>query len=232
MSTLGAVTPGVAGATGLPHNPQADIVLEHCAGHLQLRDTRPGAPGPLWVDFASRDADKRRSAGRGLLLARACGVRKGKPPPRVIDATAGLGRDAHTLAALGCPVTAIERNPAAFALLRDALDRAADDPATVNIGLLAGEAADLLARLPRADVVYLDPMFPDTGRTALSRKEMQYFQAITEPGDDAVLFQAALASGAHRVVVKRPKVAPPLAPTRKVDVVFKGGSVRFDVYLQ
>jgi 16S rRNA (guanine1516-N2)-methyltransferase len=232
VTTLGAATPGLAGATGLPHNPLADIVLEHLAGRLQLRDTRAGAPGPLWMDFASRDADKRRAAGRGLLLARACGVRKGKPPPRVIDATAGLGRDAHTLAALGCPVSAIERNPAAIALLRDALDRAAADPAAAKITLVAGDAATLLARLPRADVVCVDPMFPDTGRTALSRKEMQYFQAIIEPGDDAGLFQAALASGAHRVVVKRPKVAPPLAPARKVDVVFKGGSVRFDVYLQ
>ena len=228
---LGAATVELAARRGLPHDPLADFVLEYAAGRLQIRDTRQAAPGPFWIDWQSREAANRRRAGRRLLLARACGLKKGKPPPEVIDATAGLGRDAYALAALGCRVTAIECHPAIAALLADALQRAGGS-AAANLKLLLGEAAAILPTLPRADVVCIDPMFPGEGGSALARKEMQYFRALIEPGNDVAIFAAAAASGARRIVVKRHKLSPPLAPGRRVDVVFKAESIRFDVYLK
>ena len=41
--------------------------------------------------------------------------------PTVVDATAGLRRDAFVLASLGCKVTLIERSPVVAALLQDGL---------------------------------------------------------------------------------------------------------------
>lgn len=223
----------VAALTGVAVNPAADFLLEFAQGRLQLRDTRPGAPGPLWVDFLAPEHEQRRRAGKGLLLARACGIKKGKAPPCIIDATAGLGRDAWALAALGCQVTAMERDDVAFALLSDGLKRAIDcgDGTAGRIQLRHGDACALLPAAS-ADVVYLDPMFPDLGNTALPGKEMQYFQALMRNhADEGRLFAAAIASGVRRVVVKRPRLAPTIDPARRVLVDFTGKSVRFDVYL-
>jgi 16S rRNA (guanine1516-N2)-methyltransferase len=46
----------------------------------------------------------------------------------IIDATAGLGHDTFLLACCGFEVTALERNPVVYALLRDGLRRAELDP--------------------------------------------------------------------------------------------------------
>lgn len=213
----------------------AVLLLEWHAGRLQLRDTRPGAPGPLWVDFLGAEHRERQRAGKGLLLARACGVRKGKPAPSVLDATAGLGRDAWALAGLDCDVVAVEQSPVVHALLSDGLQRAraAGEPAASRITLVSGDAIELLSKGCSADVVYLDPMFPELGSTALPGKEMQYLQALLpEPADAARLLEAALHCGVRRIVVKRPRISPPLTAGRSADVRFEGKSVRFDVYLK
>ncbi|MBX3461518.1 MAG: class I SAM-dependent methyltransferase [Planctomycetes bacterium] len=218
--------PALAQALGLATGGSV-LVLEYAAGRLQLRDTRHGAPGPIFADFASLAAENRRKAGKGLLLAKAVGIRK--QPSQVLDATAGLGRDAYALAALGCDVTAVERSPVVAALLQDALTRAAGDPAVARIRLVVGDARDAMQRA-RYEVVYLDPMFPERRKSAKVKKEMQYMQALL--GDDSAddLLAPALACATRRVVVKRPVHAPTLAPAPKPSHVFKGKSVRFDVY--
>ncbi|MCA8917043.1 MAG: class I SAM-dependent methyltransferase [Planctomycetes bacterium] len=222
---IGAAEPALADALGLPLDTKADFVLEHAAGRLQLRDTRDAAPGPLYVDFSSHDAARRRDAGRRLPLARAAGV-KVDVRPSVLDATAGLGRDAYTLAALGCRVTALERSALFAALLRDGLDRAGSD-----IQLVLGDSCEYMASLPgadRPDVVYLDPMFPERRKTAAVKKEMQYMQELLGEDDATALFAAARNCARQRVVVKRPVHAPELAPPNHA---FEGKTVRFDVYL-
>lgn len=232
---VGTADPVVAGLCGLPSHADPEFMLEFSLGRLQLRDLRPGAPGPLWVDFLAPEHEQRRRAGKGLLLARACGVKKGIPAPRVMDATAGLGRDAWALAALGCGVTMIERESVAHALLEDGLKRALAQaaPPARNLHLVRGDALQFLHDVSHVDVVYLDPMFPDIGATALPGKEMQYFKALIDRApDEPRLLAAALACKARRVVVKRARLAPPMANGRGVDVVFTGKSVRFDVYLK
>lgn len=222
---LAAAEPGLAEALGLSLDAAADFVLEHADGRLQLRDTREGAPGPLYVDFASVDAERRREAGRQLPLARAVGV-KGDVRPSVLDATAGLGRDAYTLAALGCDVTAVERSPLIAALLRDGLERAA-----CTVRLVVGDACQFMASLAedaRPDVVYLDPMFPERRKSAAVKKEMQYLKELLGPDDAQALFKAAMKCAKQRVVVKRPVHAPELA---RPNHTLEGKIVRFDVYV-
>ena len=70
-----------------------------------------------------RPDQHRRRSGHNELLGRAVGVKAGESP-RVVDATAGLGRDAYVLGDLGCEVTLVERSPVLALLLAHALERA------------------------------------------------------------------------------------------------------------
>ena len=215
------------------------LVLEYTEQGLQLRDTRPGAPGPLRVELLDTAARRRlgSAGGQSELLGRAVGARHGRRP-YVVDATAGFGGDAAMLAAIGCRVTLIEREPVVGALLRDGLRRSAEDPAgrtlTQRMNLVEADACEWLAALPeteRPDVIYLDPMYPELGATARARKGMQYLQALLGPATDAGrLLQVARGVARERVVVKRPRRAPPLGglpPSHSI----VGRSTRFDVYM-
>lgn len=209
---------------GLPIKATADFVVESVYGRLQLRDTRDGAPGPLFVDFAAPDAARRRDAGRQLPLARAVGIKRDHAPT-VLDATAGLGRDAYTLMALGCKVIAIERSPVVAALLQDGLERV-----RASMPLVVGDAiAYMIGVSPRPEVVYLDPMFPARSKSAAVKKEMQYMQALLDEDDPKPLFEAALKCATERVVIKRPIHAPNVGA--KPNHTFEGKTVRFDVYV-
>ncbi len=92
-----------------------DLLVCGEAGQLELRFADPKGPGPLRLDFAEPGLRRRVAAGRDQPLARAIGISQGRL--RVVDATAGFGRDAFVLAALGCQVRALEREPILAALL-------------------------------------------------------------------------------------------------------------------
>lgn len=189
--------------------------------------------GGVCADWCGEDLRRRIAGGKKQLLARAVGLPK-KPALHVLDATGGLGRDACTLAALGAHVTLCERQPEIHALLADAQRRAAADPrlaaAAARVELLSGDAATLLASGRRWDAIYLDPMYPDDGKTALPGREMQIFRDLTGGDADAdALLEAALRA-APRVAVKRPVKAPPLAG-RKPNSALSSTQVRFDLYL-
>lgn len=210
---------------------------------LALGDTRlelvtAHGHGAVYADFVEGAARHRREhgGGSGQPVARAIGI-KGGNRPSVVDATAGLGRDAFVLATLGCEVTLLERSPVAAALLDDALSRAAADPATAAIAarmrLVHADAADWLAALDpavRPDVVYLDPMFPDTGKSAAAKKDMQAFQVVIGDDTDAgKLVTAARGAAKKRVVVKRPRLGV-LLGNDKPSTQLVGKSTRFDLY--
>ncbi len=187
---------------------------------------------PVFVDFVSAMNKPRR--GPELLIKAVGG---GLPRPRVIDATAGLGRDSAILMAAGYPVTMIEENPVAGALLDNAMNRLRSAPGfnehAARISLKQGRAEEhlpLLAQEGLAEVIYLDPMFAVSGKAALVKKEMQLFQSLLGHGpDDTELLERALAAATYRVVVKRALKAPPLAD-RQPTMAIKGKAVRFDVY--
>ncbi len=216
---------------------QFDLLLVVRPDRLELRDTQPAAPGPIYADFlGSRPAEYRRRAGnRKQPLARAVGLPD--RTPTVVDATAGLGRDAFRLAMLGCRVTAIERSPVVGALLRDGLRRARtvpelEDLLDQRLTLLTGDARDHLAQLSddeRPDVVYLDPMFPVApNASALTKKEMRVFHLLV--GDDGDADSLARAAARHRVVVKRMSNTPTLGG--EPDICYPGKIARYDVYLR
>lgn len=205
---------------------------------LALHDADAPREQPLRVDFESGSMGYRQRAGfrRDELLARAVGI-KGGNLPTILDATAGLGRDAFLLASLGCEVTLCERHPIVFALLEDGLSRARQVPALVSVlermQLVAGDAAAYLESVAvlAPDVVVLDPMFPERGKSALVKKPMRLFHGLVGKDPDADrLLALALERAQRRVVVKRPLHAPALgglAPSFS----HKGKAIRFDVYL-
>lgn len=156
----------------------------------------------------------------------------------MIDATAGLGRDAFVLASVGCKLQLIERNPIVAALLEDGLKRAYQDP---EIGAFMKSRMVLLpfktiseyaeAGLSTVDVVYFDPMFPHKQKSALVKKEMRVFQHLVGADlDSDDFFPAAKEMARKRVVVKRPDYAPFIAD-QKPDFSQTTKNHRFDVYL-
>ena len=149
----------------------------------------------------------------------------------MIDATAGWGGDAGVLAAAGRRVTMIERHPVLAALLRDALERwcAEGRPGADRMSLVEGDARSVLTGL-RADVVLLDPMYPERGKAARKGEDLTLARLVVgDDGDQDELLAAACGAARRRVVVKRPRTAPPLAG-RPPTGVLVGRTTRFDLY--
>lgn len=244
VEVCGVGLEALAERLGLPWRlyPEADLALMQRDGELVLAGDEQRYGKPLKVDFVSGKAAHRRrfGGGRGQLVAKACGLGKAQSPC-VVDATAGLGRDAFVLASLGAEVLMIERIPAIFALLEDGLARAHRDPHTAPIAarmrLAHADARCELAQVVATygfppQVIHLDPMFPHRDKSALVKKEMRVFRDLA--GDDAdapQLLEMALEMVTHRVAVKRPRRAPPIVGSAPQHVI-EGKTSRYDLYVK
>lgn len=204
---------------------------------LELISTHDKNLGPIYVDFLS-DASLYRyqhGGGRQQLLARAVGLHK-KKNLRVCDISAGLGRDAFVLATLGAQMTLIERSPIIAALLIDGWQRAQTTDWVRNLSwqFIQDDSHEYLQNLTTQElpqVIYFDPMFPDRKKSALVKKEMRILREVV--GDDvdaAELLSIALQTATERVVVKRPRLAEPIAGFSP-SFSLEGQSSRFDIYL-
>lgn len=191
----------------------------------------------LIVDFVGGAVGHRfrHGGGRGQTLLKAAGFSHGRIP-RVIDATAGLGRDAFLMASMGAEVTLLERSPAVHALLRDGLARAGaagpDFAAIVaRMTLIQGDAKVLLPAMT-ADVVVVDPMHPPRKNSALVKKEMRVLrQLVGADSDSFELMQAAFACAGKRVVLKWPLRADPMPGLPKPSHQHTGKTTRYDVFV-
>ena len=220
---------GLAARTGAQVLPSAEpgsavVVVRRTGPHLELCATLDGGVATLQLDWRRPRPGLSRATS---LLGKAIGGRRGDV---VIDATAGLGRDAHELACLGYRVVAIERHPVLALLLREAAAQTQGIAAPIEVR--EADALDVLASWPTAQpphAVYLDPMFPPREKSAQVKKDAQLLQRLIghEAPLDAVF--AAAWTRTPRLVVKRPKHAAPLADG--VAFVVAGRAVRFDVYL-
>ncbi len=214
------------------------LVVDIDDAWLQL-NTEP-RPGPVAVDFDAPALQFRRRSGHNELLGRAVGIKQGSLP-RVLDATAGLGRDAYVLADSGCQVRLIERSPVLAWLLEQAIQKALISAiagvreAATRMSVTAADSIDQWAEI--GEVVYLDPMFPDRRQKAAAKKDLTLLQHLHGPqgevaADDeaAALFDWAMSQPASRVVVKRGLKDAGLGG--KPTFCLKGKAIRFDVYVR
>ncbi|MDW6002458.1 class I SAM-dependent methyltransferase [Vibrio mangrovi] len=227
----------------LEHSTTSNFALVFTGERLELRKLDEPKLGAIYVDFVGGAVAHRRKfgGGKGQSIAKAVGLNKGATPV-VLDATAGLGRDAFVLASLGCQVQMIERHPVVAALLEDGLRRACADEeigawVSQRMTLLHESSHDALENLYgqiHPDVVYLDPMYPhpvNKKKTALVKKEMRVFQSLVGADTDAdALLAPALRLATKRVVVKRPDYAPWL-DGQKPTMAIETKKNRFDVYV-
>lgn len=212
-------------------------ILEWHDDGIQLRATDRELGNPIRVDFLHGKTGFRSQRFQHEMIVKAVTGRS-RDPLSVLDCTAGLGRDGFLLAAAGFSVTLVERHPAIACLLLDGLKRAAEDwdaaPVCARIRTHLGSAHDYLAQLEPAawpDVICVDPMFPERGKTALVKKEMRLFRAVVGDDEDAeALLALALQRARKRVVVKRPRKAEFIGG-RKPGHQLEGTSSRFDVYV-
>jgi 16S rRNA (guanine1516-N2)-methyltransferase len=170
------------------------------------------------------------------LLTKAIGMKTHKKA-RILDLTAGLGSDGFILAQLGFSITLLERSPIIAMLLHDALQRALKHQHYSNntIQLIHTDAAVYLKQIITTqefpDIIYLDPMYPHSKKSALAKKEMCFLREIVGNDTDAEnLLPLALAGTKQRVVVKRPGFAAFLADLKPHHSIF-GKQHRFDIYI-
>ncbi|MBQ7153806.1 MAG: class I SAM-dependent methyltransferase [Clostridia bacterium] len=170
---------------------------------------------------------------RNELLIRAAAGKGIGPDARAVDATAGLGEDSFLLAAFGFTVELYEYDPVVFALLSDAHRRAAKDLGTAKIAgrmnLHFENSETAMRNLPFVpDVIYLDPMFPEKQKNSLTKKKLQMIHLLQPPcTDEKELLDAAAAASPQRIVIKRPKKAPPLGGVTP-GFSLPGKNIRYD----
>ena len=150
---------------------------------------------------------------------------------KVLDITAGWGRDARLMAYLGCEVTAVEKNELVFVFL-DFLNKNPTADCNGTLKFILGNSLNYLKTLKeetRPDVIYMDPMFPPDKKSG-SGKDFQILQQITlgEEESTVPLFEEALKKCRNRVVVKQWKRKKPFKG--RLLCSFPGRAVRFDVF--
>lgn len=184
---------------------------------------------PLFADFNSRALMRRKEAGKAQGLIKAC---RPRPGLRIVDATAGWGRDAALMASFGADVMMLERQPVMAALLADALKHVLPTahPA-LHLSLVSADAVSYFQALPAddyPDVIYIDPMHPARNKSALVKKDMQVLQQLIGTDLDAfTLLEQARRVARQHVVVKWPQHLEPLFPP---NYSIQGKTVRFDCY--
>jgi 16S rRNA (guanine1516-N2)-methyltransferase len=230
---------GLSGTSmsGTPDHAHSDFQLLVAEDGLSVKKTGSNQK-PLRVDFNTGAMAYRRahSSRRNEAIARAVGIAR-KDSLAVVDATAGLGKDSFILAALGCSVIMLERSPVMSLLLQDGLQRAAQvgvlAEITGRMTLQNTEAGEWIKHRQslRNYVICLDPMFPAKTGSALSRGDMQLMQEIIGADEEFEdLLACARASGADRVVLKRPLRAAGVSTRPTFSI--KGKASRFDVFIR
>jgi len=191
------------------HKALSALTLNFTEMQLEIIDRQQKMT--LSVDFVGGSLGHRKKygGGKGQMIARAIGIKQGKPAPYVLDATAGLAKDSYVFACLGCRVLMLERSPVIAALVQDGIERASlslDFASIIEQGFILHNqnAVSYLQAIEenRPDVIYLDPMYPEKKKSASVRKNMQILQKLLgHDTDTAELLNVAQLKATKRVVV-------------------------------
>ena len=154
-------------------------------------------------------------------LAKALALRPGM---KILDATAGFGRDAFTMSVLRASVVAIEKNPIIAAMLMWTTREMS------SLNAMYGDHAAIITT-NNWDGIYFDFMFDKNNRKSKSHQGMEIIAKIaSKESITSDTWHNAIAHS-KRVVVKRPKNKLVLAITQKPNHSITTKTVCFDVYL-
>ena len=157
---------------------------------------------------------------------------------KVLDLTAGLGRDSLIMALYGYQVTMLENNPY-LALILAYLCNEYQAYFNLNLKVIYTDNQEFLKNSQQKyDVIYCDPMFQD-GKQALAKKNMQLidiFLGLTaniqqnEEVNSANWFQLCKINCSKKIIVKRDNKQAFLFANLKPTYSKTGKTIRFDVY--
>lgn len=156
-----------------------------------------------------------------------------KKGTKILDCTAGFGRDGFILARYGFSVTMIEKNPITILLLRNGI-RKLTQKFKINerLKLLYGDSYEYL-RLSNElyDYIYIDFMFNKFKNSSLSSKNDEALKLITNDRENRVrLLDIAKNKCKYRVVVKNHKHLPSIDNINP-DYQVKTKLLRYDIFL-
>ncbi len=200
-------------------------------GVLELR--KKSSKEKICVDFLSGEFQQRlKTLSKNQPLYKAMAIKSGE---KILDATAGLGKDALSFCHFGVYVTAVEENPIIFALLEDGLNRAMlnsqfKDKFSGKIQLVNDSSLEYMKGLEeKPDTIYLDPMYPHEEKSAKPKKEMAFLRELVSVTQNVEeLLETAIQTALKRVVLKRPHGSEFIG---KPSHSFESKLVRYDMYL-
>lgn len=206
----------------LSQNPNYQIELyENKLSLLHIQDKHH-----VYVDFDSKQLKFRSQAHLNAELIIKAILGKKKQATTIMDCTAGFGKDSYLMSLTGSEIIAYESNPVMNALLNDGLNRFNID----NISLRNQNALNQI-KSTHCEVIYIDPMYPSTKKSAKNNKHMMFLQAFVGHQADMAedLFEQALLSQCKKIVIKRP-VKATYVLNKKPTFQIIGKAARFDVY--
>lgn len=156
-----------------------------------------------------------------------------KKGAKILDCTAGFGRDSFILAKYGFNVTMIEKSPITILLLKNGIRKIAQKfKINDRLNLLYGDSYEFL-RLSNElyDYIYIDFMFNKFKNSSLSSKNDEALKLITNDKENRVrLLDIAKDKCKYRVVVKNHKHLPSIDNINP-DYQVKTKLLRYDIFL-
>ncbi len=208
----------------LSENPTYHLeIFQHKLSLLHKKDKHH-----VYVDFGSKQLKFRSQAHLNAELVIKAVLGKKKQATTIMDCTAGFGKDAYIMSLTGSKIIAYEFNPLMYALLKDGLNR-------TEIDTIILRKKNALREIKNTDceVIFIDPMYPATKKSAKNNKEMTVLQNIIghQPLMAEDLFIQAKLSAAKKIVIKRP-IKSGFVINQKPTSQIIGKSARFDIYAQ
>ncbi|WP_343182522.1 class I SAM-dependent methyltransferase [Buchnera aphidicola] len=205
------------------------------ANRIELQDNTNKKEKNIWINFNYQNFQQYKKDYKRKII-KAVKIKK-KKKINILDATAGLGKDAFILFSHGYNITMIERNPILSILLEDGLKRGFKDK---MIGTLIKKKMKLIyassininqMNLQKPDVIYIDPMFPSYKQKSLPKKNIKIIKKIVGSDLDSInLFHECMKFSVYKIVVKRPKTSSYIS-CHKPSYSIKTKKYRFDIYI-
>lgn len=182
----------------------------------------------VFVDFNSKQLQYRSQAHLNAELVIKAVLGKKKQATSILDCTAGFGKDSYLMSLTGSKIVAYENNPLMYALLKDGLNRADIN----NISLHKSNALGVI-KSTDCEVIYIDPMYPASKKSAKNNKQMMFLQAFVGHQSEMAeeLYIQAKQSNAKKIIIKRPMKADYVLNKKPTSQII-GKAARFDVYAQ